>query len=126
MPFPWITFDLRKGVQHPLAERLLGEEFLAELSALPEDPYLDFLDFGIVGIEPDLGQLFARPPLPMFLNVSRIRLFEGLTGDQLVSAVKASLADLSIQLHSVTEETVNGLPAARGGCLNRSHEVRGG
>ncbi len=113
VPFPWITFDLRKGVQHPLAERLFSEEFLAELSALPEDPYLDFLDFGIVGIEPDLGQLFARPPLPMFLNVSRIRGFEELTGDHLVSFVKSVIEELTVDLHSVAEEMVNGFPAAR-------------
>ena len=113
VPFHWITFDLRKGVNHPIAERLFSEEFLAELSALPEDPYLDFLDFGIVGIEPDLGQLSARPPLPIFLNVSRIRGFEEMTGAQLVSGVESSLADLSVNLHSVTEETVNGLPAAQ-------------
>ena len=114
VPFPWVTFDLRAGVQNPIVERLVGEEALAALRALPEDPYLiEFLDFGVVGIEPDLGQLFARPPLPMFLNVSRIRGFEKFTGDDLIAAVKSSIVILDVQLHSIKEETVNGWPAAQ-------------
>ena len=39
VPFPWVTFDLRAGVQNPIVERLVGEEALAALRALPEDPY---------------------------------------------------------------------------------------
>ena len=38
VPFPWVTFDLKDGFQHPIAERLVGEEALAFLRHSLRDP----------------------------------------------------------------------------------------
>ena len=115
VPFPWVTFDLKDGFQHPIAERLVGEEALAALRHSLETPYVtDVLDIGVMAIEPDLSELFARPPFPLFLNVSRAYAFDEFTGDELVAVVDMAIEPFSdVQVHSIEAETVNGWPAVQ-------------
>jgi hypothetical protein len=115
VPFPWVTFDLKDGFQHPIAERLVGEEALAALRHSLETPYVtDVLDIGVMAIEPDLSELFARPPFPLFLNVSRAHAFDEFTGDELVAVVDMAIEPFSdVQVHSIEAETVNGWPAVQ-------------
>ena len=68
VPFPWITFDLQSGLLDPIASMLGGEEAVDLLREFLNSP--EGANIGILAIEPDISQLFARPPFPMFLNVS--------------------------------------------------------
>ena len=115
VPFPWVTFDLRAGVQNPIVERLVGEEALAALRHSLETPYVtDGFNIGVMAIEPDLSELFARPPFPLFLNVSRAYAFDEFTGDELVAVVDMAIEPFSdVQVHSIKAETVNGWPAVQ-------------
>ena len=115
VPFPWVTFDLKDGFQHPIAERLVGEEALAFLRQSLESPYVtDGFNIGVMAIEPDLSELFARPPFPLFLNVSRAYAFDEFTGDELVAVVDMAIEPFSdVQVHSIKAETVNGWPAVQ-------------
>lgn len=114
VPFTWITFDPRAGALNPVADRFIGEEALAAVRVLQEVPDLaDFIDVGIMAVEPDLTQLFARPPFPMLLNVSTIHGFDTYLGDDLVRSLRSSLETVPVDLQSIKEETVSGWPAAQ-------------
>ena len=72
------------------------------------------LTSGSWAIEPDLSELFARPPFPLFLNVSRAHAFDEYTGDELVAVVDMAIETFSdVQVHSIEAETVNGWPAVQ-------------
>ncbi len=114
VPFTWITFEPRAGAQNPVANRFIGEEALAAMRVLQEAPDLaDFIDVGVMAVEPDLTQLFARPPFPMLLNVSTIHGFDTYLGDNLVRSLRSSIEILSVDLQSIKEATVSGWPAAQ-------------
>ena len=114
VPFTWITFDPRAGTLNPVAGRFIGEEALAAVRVLQEAPDLaDFIDVGVMAVEPDLTQLFARPPFPMLLNVSTIHGFDTYLGDDLVRSLRSSLETVPVDIQSIKEETVSGWPAAQ-------------
>ena len=110
VPFPWLTFDLQSRVLDPVASLLGGEdakELLREFLDSPEGSSL-----GILAVEPDLSQLFASPPFPMFLNVSIAPMPDEVTAEQLVAFVKRSAETLDdVQLHSIRTGAVNEMPA---------------
>ena len=111
-PFTWLTFDLHSGVLDPIAGLVGGKiatDFLREFLDSPEGRNL-----GILAIEPDITQLFANPPFPLFLNVSIAPWPEDLTAEQLIGFVQNSAENLAdVQLHSVMTGAVNGMPALR-------------
>ena len=110
VPFPWITFDLQSRLLDPIAGMLGGEEAVDLLGEFLDSP--EGANIGILAIEPDISQLFARPPFPMFLNVSVAPLPDNVTADQLVAFVKRSAETMEdAQLHSIRTGAVNGLPA---------------
>ena len=92
-----------------------AKKALAALRHSLETPYVtDVLDIGVMAIEPDLSELFARPPFPLFLNVSRAHAFDEYTGDELVAVVDMAIEPFSdVQVHSIEAETVNGWPAVQ-------------
>ena len=110
VPFPWITFDLQSRLLDPIAGMLGGEEAVDLLGEFLDSP--EGANIGILAIEPDISQLFARPPFPMFLNVSIAPLSDDVTADQLVAFVKRSAETMEdAQLHSIRTGAVNELPA---------------
>ena len=110
VPFPWITFDLQSRLLDPIASMLGGEEAVDLLGEFLDSP--EGANIGVLAIEPDISQLFARPPFPMFLNVSIAPLPDDVTADQLVAFVKRSIEAMEdAQLHSIRTGAVNGLPA---------------
>ena len=110
VPFPWITFDLQSGLLDPIASMLGGEEAVDLLREFLNSP--EGANIGILAIEPDISQLFARPPFPMFLNISVAPLSDDVTADQLVAFVKRSAETMEdAQLHSIRSGAVNEMPA---------------
>ncbi len=110
VPFPWITFDLQSGLLDPIASMLGGEEAVDLLREFLNSP--EGANIGILAIEPDISQLFARPPFPMFLNVSVAPLSDDVTADQLVAFVKRSAEAMEdSQLQSIRAGAVNEMPA---------------
>ena len=112
VPFQWVTFDLQSGLLDPIASMLGGEEAVDLLREFLNSP--EGANIGILAIEPDISQLFARPPFPMFLNVSVAPLSDDVTADQLVAFVKRSAETMEdAQLHSIRTGAVNEMPALR-------------
>ena len=110
VPRNWVPFDLQSGDVDRLAS-LLGGEAAAQ-------PMREFLDtpegknLGALAVEPDMSQLFASPPFPMFLNVSTASLSDNVTAEQWVAFVKRSLSAFGdFQLDSIELGTINSLPA---------------
>ena len=114
VPFQWVTFDLQSDHLDPIAGMLAGmlggKEAVDILRGLLKSPYTS--NIGVLAIEPDVSQVFARPPFPMFLNVSKSPKFDKVTGDQLIAYIKRTVEALDdVQLHSIRTGAVNGLPA---------------
>ena len=110
VPFPWITFDLQSGLLDPIAGMLGGKEAVELLREYLDSP--EGANIGILAIEPDISQLFARPPFPTFVNVTIAPLSDGITADLLVVYVKRAIESMEdVQLHSIRTGAVNGLPA---------------
>ena len=110
LPLPWVMFDLQGGVLNPIAGIFGGEEALATLHEILE--ILHASNVGVLAIEPDLSQLFARPPFPMFLNVSMAPTLDDMAGDDLVAYVRKRVGEFrDVQLLNIRTGTVNGLPA---------------
>ena len=110
LPLPWVTFDLQDGILNPIAGIFGGEEALATLHEILE--ILHASNVGILAIEPDLSQLFARPPFPLFLNVSVAPTLDDMAGDDLVAYVRKRVGEFrDVQLLNIRTGTVNGLPA---------------
>ena len=110
LPLPWVTFDLQDGFLNPIAGIFGGEEALTTLHEILE--ILHASNVGVLAIEPDLSQLFARPPFPMFLNVSVAPTLDEMAGDDLVAYVRKRVGEFrDVQLLNIRTGTVNGLPA---------------
>ena len=110
LPLPWVTFDLQDGILNPIAGIFGGKEALATLHEILE--ILHASNVGILAIEPDLSQLFARPPFPLFLNVSVAPTLDEMAGDDLVAYVRKRVGEFrDVQLLNIKTGTVNGLPA---------------
>ena len=110
LPLPWVTFDLQDGFLNPIAGIFGGEEALATLHEILE--ILHASNVGVLAVEPDLSQLFARPPFPMFLNVSMAPTLDEMAGDDLVAYVRKRVGEFrDVQLLNIRTGTVNGLPA---------------
>ena len=114
VPFTWVTFDLQDASDNPVVARFVDEGELAGLRQSLERPETKkYLEVGVMAIEPDLSELFARPPLPMFLNVARAYALDDFRGADLVEVVVNFLEPVDPQLHSIREGTLNGWPAVR-------------
>ena len=110
VPFPWLTFDLQSRVLDPVANLLGGEDAMKLLREFLDSP--EGSSLGILAVEPDLSQLFASPPFPMFLNVSIAPMPDEVTAEQLVAFVKGSAETLDdVQLYSIRTGAVNEMPA---------------
>ena len=110
VPFPWLTFDLQSRVLDPVANLLGGEDAMELLREFLDSP--EGSSLGILAVEPDLSQLFASPPFPMFLNVSIAPMPDEVTAEQLVAFVKGSAETIDdVQLHSIRTGAVNEMPA---------------
>ena len=71
-----------------------------------------------MAIEPDLSELFARPPFPLFLNVSRAHAFDEYTGDELVAVVDMAIETFSdVQVHSHKGRNGQRVACGSGCCL---------
>lgn len=109
-PFGWLTFDLQGGDLDRIAGMLGGETAARQLREFLDSP--DGENIGILAVEPDVTQLFARPPFPMFLNVSVAPLADGITDEQLTAFVERSTTLFGdAQLESIEIGTINNLRA---------------
>ena len=110
VPFTCLKFDLHSGAVAPIAGLLGGDlavEILRDFLETPEGK-----NFGILAIEPDPKQLFAKPPFPMFLNVSVVPWPDDITAEQLVSFLQESVEEFDeVELHSLLTGALNGMPA---------------
>ena len=110
VPFTWLTFDLHSHAVGSIAGLLGGDlavEILRDFLETPEGR-----NFGILAIEPDPMQLFAKPPFPMFLNVSVVPWPDDITAEQLVSFLQESAEEFDeVELHSLLTGALNGMPA---------------
>lgn len=112
VPSNWLTFDLQAGgldrITHMLGGRAASLQ-LRQYLATPAGENLGFL-----AVEPDPGELFARPPFPTFLNVSVTPLPAGLTDDRWAAMVEESIASLGeVRIEAVELGTLSALPAVR-------------
>ncbi len=69
---------------------------------------------GVLAVESDPSELFARPPFPSFLNVSVAHFPDDVTDDQWVALVEESISSLGgARIESVELGTLNELPVVR-------------
>ena len=112
VPSNWLTFDLQAGGLDRISSLLGGRAASQQLHQYLATPAGENL--GIIAVEPDPGELFARPPFPTFLNVSLTPLPAGLADDRWVAMVEESISALGeVRIEAVELATRNALPAIR-------------
>ena len=112
VPANWLTFDLQSGQLDRIAGMLGGRAASQQLRHYMATPAGENL--GLLAVDPDPGELFARPPFPTFLNVSVAQFPDGVTDDQWVALVEESISALGeARIESVRLSTLNALPVVR-------------
>ena len=112
VPANWLTFDLQSGELDRIAAMLGGRAASQQLRQYMATPAGDNL--GLLAVDPDPSELFARPPFPTFLNVSVAQFPDGVTDDQWVSLVEDAISALGeARIESVRLGTLNNLPVVR-------------
>ena len=109
VPATWLTFDLQSGDLDRVAGMLGGPTAAKQLNDFLSTPAGKNL--GVLGVEPDMSQLFASPPFPMFLNVSIAPLADDLSEEALIAFVERAAGQFGdAELTSVKPGTINNLP----------------
>ena len=112
VPANWLTFDLQTGDLDLIAAMLGGRAASQQLRHYMATPAGENL--GLLAVDPDPGELFARPPFPTFLNVSATQFPDGVTDDQWVALVEDAISALGeARIESVRPGTLNNLPVVR-------------
>ncbi|MCY4079773.1 MAG: hypothetical protein OXF54_05990 [Caldilineaceae bacterium] len=112
VPTNWLTFDLQTGDLERIAAMLGGRAASQQLRKYMATPAGENL--GLLAVDPDPSELFARPPFPTFLNVSVARFPDGVTDDQWVALVEDAISALGeARIESVRLGTLNDLPVVR-------------
>ena len=112
VPANWLTFDLQAGDLDRIAGMLGGRAASQQLRQYMATPAGENL--GLLAVDPDPGELFARPPFPTFLNVSVARFPDGVTDEQWVALVEDAISALGeARIESVRLGTLNELPVVR-------------
>ena len=114
MPPTWLKFDLRSDGFQSLFTVLGGgaAQYQRELQLLLDSPWGDL--FGVVAVEPDITQMFARHPLPVLAIVMVTELPQGATAEEVIETLVTSVdrypmvSDLDIE-----SKRINNLPAVR-------------
>ncbi len=112
VPANWLAFDLRTGDLDLIAAMLGGRAASQQLRQYMGTPAGENL--GLLAVDPDPGELFARPPFPTFLNVSVTQFPGGVTDEQWVTLVEDAISALGeARIESVRLSTLNELPVVR-------------
>ena len=112
VPANWLTFDLQSGELDLIAGMLGGRAASQQLRRYLATPAGE--NIGLLAVDPDPSELFARPPFPTFLNVSVAQFPDGVTDDQWLALVEESISALGeARIESVRLGTLNALPAVR-------------
>lgn len=112
VPANWLTFDLHAGELDLIASMLGGRAASQQLRQYMATPAGENL--GLLAVDPDPSELFARPPFPTFLNVSVAQFPDGVTDDQWLALVEESISTLGeARIESVRLSTLNELPVVR-------------
>ena len=112
VPANWLTFDLQSGDLDRIAGMLGGRAASQQLRQYMASPAGQNL--GLLAVDPDPSELFARPPFPTFLNVSVAQFPDGVTDDQWVALVEDAISALGeARIESVRLGTLNDLPVVR-------------
>lgn len=112
VPANWLTFDLQSGELDRIAGMLGGRAASQQLRQYMATPAGENL--GLLAVDPDPSELFARPPFPTFLNVSVAHFPGGVTDEQWVALVEESISALGeARIESARLGTLNELPAVR-------------
>ncbi len=112
VPANWLTFDLQSGELDRIAGMLGGRAASQQLRHYMSTPAGENL--GLLAVDPDPSELFARPPFPTFLNVSVAKFPEGVSDEQWVALVEESISAMGeARIESVRLGTLNELPVVR-------------
>ena len=112
VPANWLTFDLQTGDLDLIAAMLGGRAASQQLRRYMATPAGENL--GLLAVDPDPGELFARPPFPTFLNASVTQFPGGVTDEQWVALVEDAISALGeARIESVRLSTLNELPVVR-------------
>lgn len=112
VPANWLTFNLRTGDLDLISAMLGGRAATQQLRRYMATPAGENL--GLLAVDPDPGELFARPPFPTFLNVSVTQFPDGVTDEQWVDLVEDAISALGeARIESVRLSTLNELPVVR-------------
>ena len=112
VPANWLTFDLQAGDLDRITSMLGGRAASQQLRQYMAGPAGETL--GVLAVEADPSELFARPPFPSFLNVSVAHFPDDVTDDQWVALVEESISALGeVRIESVKLGTLNELPVVR-------------
>ncbi|MDE0198744.1 MAG: hypothetical protein OXK78_11165 [Caldilineaceae bacterium] len=112
VPANWLTFDLQSGDLDLIAGMLGGRAASQQLRQYMASPAGQNL--GLLAVDPDPSELFARPPFPTFLNVSVAHFPDGVSDEQWVALVEDAVSALGeARIESVRLGTLNQLPAVR-------------
>ena len=112
VPANWLTFDLHAGDLDLIAGMLGGRVASQQLRQYMATPAGENL--GLLAVDPDPGELFARPPFPTFLNVSVAQFPDGVTDEQWADLVEDAISALGeARIESVRLGTLNDLPVVR-------------
>ena len=112
VPANWLTFDLQSGELDRIASMIGGRAASQQLRNYMATPAGE--DLGLLAVDPDPSELFARPPFPTFLNVSVTQFPDGVTDDQWVALVEESISALGeSRIESVRLGTLNQLSTVR-------------
>ena len=112
VPANWLTFDLQSGDLDLIAGMLGGRAASQQLRHYMATPAGENL--GLLAVDPDPSELFARPPFPTFLNVSVTHFPDGVSDEQWVALVEESISALGeARIETVRLGTLNELPVVR-------------
>ncbi|MYC22608.1 MAG: hypothetical protein F4X62_14145 [Caldilineaceae bacterium SB0662_bin_25] len=112
VPADWLTFDLQSGDLDRIAGMLGGRAASQQLRQYMASP--SGQNLGLLAVDPDPSELFARPPFPTFLNVSVAQFPDGVTDEQWVALVEDAVSALGeARIENVRLGTLNQMPAVR-------------
>ncbi|MCZ0940541.1 MAG: hypothetical protein OXJ55_17990 [Caldilineaceae bacterium] len=112
VPANWLTFDLQSGDLDRIAGMLGGRAASQQLRQYMDSPAGETL--GLLAVDPDPSELFARPPFPTFLNVSVALFPDGVSDEQWVALVEDAVSALGeARIENVRLGTLNQMPAVR-------------
>ena len=112
VPANWLAFDLQTGDLDLIAAMLGGRAASQQLRHFMAASA--GANLGLLAVDPDPTELFARPPFPTFLNVSVTQFPDGVTDEQWVALVEDAISALGeARIESVRLSTLNELPVVR-------------